>query len=147
MANGDVGAPRIRTAAMQPPTAGATSIIMRLQEAEVTTTEGAYPDAGLHNRHSSEQHLGVTCLVAGTVTVYAEHKTSGTTPESSVRVLKNEVEVVEWTEAFSTFAAKQVDVAVAVGDALILQQRVSGGTDSTWRNLRIYSNTPDMAVA
>jgi len=146
---GASGAPRIATAALKAPTAGTSHIIMRLQESEnasgsATTT---YPSAQFHNRHDEAQHLGVTCLVAGTITCYLQHRSGSST--SYVRILKNGVQLAEWgVSSVSGTVARQLNVSVAVGDSIIFQQRSGDGNLlGFWKLLRIYSNNPDMAVA
>lgn len=148
---GDASAPKVRTAALQAPAAGTSYLIMRLQEAEVGTgaTLTSYPTVGLHNRYSANQHLGVTCLVAGTITAYLQHR-GITFATSYVRVLKNGSVVTEWSTSSSTYQTRSVNISVAVGDTIIFQNRNASGsenTDSQWRYLRIYSNNPDFAVA
>jgi hypothetical protein len=147
LAEGAVGAPRIKTAALEPPTAGTDYLICRLQEAEVTHGGSVYVPVNEHRFFSASSHLGVTCLVTGTITAYLEHRRIGGV--DFVRVLKNGALVQEWSTTATTFQVRQVSVSVDVGDVIIFQHR--GGDDVgptfIWRRLRIYSNNPDFAVA
>ena len=150
IAEGAAGAPRIQTPALAPPTAGTAHIIRRVQEATISAATDVYPNPNNHDRFSHEHHLGVTVLVPGVITAYAEHRKSGgfASDSMSLRVLKNGSLVQEWTTSTttSTFIQRQVDISVDVGDVVIFQQRRSGGSGE-WRHLRIYSNNPNMAVA
>ena len=160
IAEGAAGAPRIQTAAIQdgavtaeklaPPTAGIAHLIMRLQEAEISTDGTAYTNVGFHNRRDERFHLGVTVLVPGVITAYVQHRRTITTGSliAYVRVLKNGVQVQEWSTTSSSFVTRQVDISVDVGDVIIFQQRISdNATSARWGSLRIYSNSPNMAVA
>ena len=153
IAEGAAGAPRIRTLAMQSPSVGDDHIIMRLQEGDQIRTDTSYPDTGLHNRANAGGHLGFTTLVSGVVRCYVEHRRgSGPSGSVDVRVLKNGSQIQAWTTSSTSYQTRIVDVSVEVGDVVIFQQR--SGLDGSlnvnnaeWRRLRVYSATPDMAVA
>jgi len=146
IANADAGAPLIKTIALQGSTAGTANLIMRLQEAEVVGGSGAYLDTRLHNRHNASDHLGVTCLIAGTITAYFEHqRVFGGSPDVFARVLKNGSQIQEWSTSSGTYQIRQVNISVSAGDVIIFQQKGDGF--QKWRNLRIYSNTPGFSVA
>lgn len=143
---GASGAPKIRAAAFQPPASGTDNIVMTVQDAEIETIIDTFTDAGLNNRADSGQHLGVVALVPGVITAYLEHRQVAS--RSVVRVLKNGSVVQSFNNDTTTFVAREIDVTVDVGDAVIFQHRCnSAGNAAAWRNLRIYSATPDMAVA
>lgn len=148
IAEGASGAPRVRTAALQAPASGTANLIFRLQDAEDSTSSTAYLDTAFNNRYSSGGHLGVMVLVAGVITCSAEHKASTTegTSSSDLRIVKNGVLVQEWNQNSTSYIARQVDVTVAVGDLVVFQQKGVDVATSFWRNLRIYSANPDMAV-
>ena len=151
IAEGAAGAPRIQTQALAPPTAGTAHIIRRVQEAGfLAGSDSDYPATGNHDKFSERQHLGVTVLVPGVITAYAQHRrvTGDQTP--AMRVLKNGALVQEWGITSSSFVARQVNISVDVGDVIIFQQRGDGGFNPSapeWRYLRIYSDNPNMAVA
>ena len=147
IAEGAAGAPRIQTSALAPPAAGTAHIIRRVQEAAFFTLALPYPDVGNHDRFSESRHLGVTVLVPGVITAYAEHRSSTPSVISFVRVLKNGVQVQEWSTSSTSFVTRQVDISVDVGDVIIFQQRAGSSIEVGWRLLRIYSNNPNMAVA
>ena len=150
IAEGAAGAPRVRTLAMQPPSAGDNHIIMRLQEADRFTDNSDYPVTGLNNRASSTQHLGFTALVAGVIRCYLQHRVTSSFGghSSNVRILKNRSTVQSWSTTSDSYQTRTVDVSVDVGDVVIFQNRVSDSAAQTrWRRLRVYSATPDMAVA
>ena len=156
MASGAAGAPRIQTPALNngvvtaeklaPPTAGTAHIIRRVQETPGVTGVDEYESAGEHDRLSRSRHLGVTVLVPGVITAYAQHRRSAGTTTPRMRVLKNGALVQEWGITSSSFVARQVNISVDVGDVVIFQQR-GNGSGCEWRLLRIYSNNPNMAVA
>lgn len=160
LAEGAVNAPRILTPAIQDdaitnaklasPAAGTSYLIMRLQEATVSLSQANnYLDPNFHNRVSAANHLGVTCLVAGTITAYLEHRVVSGGTASTVRILKNGSQLSSWTNIGGSFVARTLNISVAVGDAIIFQH-VGGQDESSvvqWRFLRIYSNNPDFAVA
>ena len=145
IAEGAVGAPMISTAALKGSTAGTANLIMRLQEVTTAASSSGYIDPGYHNRNDDRAHLGVTCLVAGTITAYLEHAQVAVGLTSFVRVLKNGVVVQEWSTTSATYQVRQVNISVDVGDAIIFQMRGDGF--SQWRHLRIYSGTPGFSVA
>jgi hypothetical protein len=149
IANGDAGAPKVKTTSLQGSTAGTANLIMRLQEATVSSNDNpSYLDVNFHNRISAGQHLGVTCLIDGTITAYLEHSRGvGSGGSAFVRVLKNGAQVQEWSTTSSGFVVRQVDVSVAAGDVIIFQQRDTSGGFASWRRLRVYSNTPGFSVA
>ena len=157
LASGGLGAPRIQTAAIQDeavtnaklagPTAGTANLICRLGESAFTTTSG-YSSATNGAYREPTSAMGVTCLVAGTVTAYLQHRrvSDGT---SFVRVLKNGSLVQQWSTT-GGFVARQVNIAVNVGDSIVFQHAFGDdgfGGSSEWQLLRIYSNTNNFAVA
>jgi len=137
----------IPTTSLRSPTAGTGHLIRRVQEETQDTTSTSYFSPDFHDRLATSAHLGVTCLVPGVITCYALHTSSVGFQSAFLRVLKNGVEVAEWTTINSSFVARSVNVSVAVGDVIIFQQRTGSASSSTWAQLRIYSNNPDMAVA
>ena len=151
IAEGAAGAPRIQTSALAPPTAGTAHIIRRVQETAFFTSALSYPAAGNHDKFSESQHLGVTVLVPGVITAYAEHRRVEGNQPALMRVLKNGALVQEWGVTSSSFVARQVNISVDVGDVVIFQQCADDSqipaSAPEWRFLRIYSNNPNMAVA
>lgn len=160
IAEGATGAPKIQTLGLaddcvtnnkiQSPSAGTGYLIRRLQDSVFSTDSTIYTTTGAFSGAYENRHLGVACLVSGTITVYAEHYASNSNNLSYLRVLKNGSQVIEWTTSSSAPVARQVNISVNIGDVIIFQQKVSGtfGTvASLWDNLRIYSNNPNFAVA
>ena len=148
LAAGSAGAPRIQTAALQPPAAGSTFILRRIQEEEVFTAETAYPGVGFHNAASAAQHLGFHALVSGIVRCEVWHRVSASSSISEVRVLKNGVPVATWTTNSTSLVQRLVDVSVVIGDEIIFQHRRSFGADlSVWRFIRVTSAHFSLAVA
>lgn len=156
IAEGASGAPKIQTAAiadeavttakLKGPTAGTGNIIYRLVgQTGVATTSQAYEDAGTWMR--SNKSISLTVLVSGTITCYLEHH--DILNDTDVRIMKNNALIQEWSHGDNTWKTRQVDVSVSVGDLIVFQQKASGGgsAQSEWRNVRVYSNTADMAVA
>lgn len=147
IAEGAAGAPRIRTVALQPPVAGDTYLINRLQDAEADTSNANYPNEHFHRYYSYSQHIGVLVLVAGSIRCKAEHRRTASGSNSTLRILKNGVQEIEWTaDPINTWYSRSYDLDVNVGDIVIFQQK-GGSAASRWRNLRIYSDNPDMAVS
>ena len=136
---------------LQPPTAGTNFLIRRLQEATTAVIfNTSYTDTGFYLGLDTGSHLGVTVLVAGTITAYLQHRRIGTSATSFVRVLKNGAQVAQWSTTSTSLQTRQVNISVAVGDVIIFQNRIStdsGTAGSEWRFLRIYSNNPNFAVA
>ena len=133
---------------LQPPTAGTNFLIRRLQESDAVTTSVDYADTGRYSGWSIGSHLGVTVLVAGTITAYLQHRRRVGGGTSFVRVVRNGSQVAQWSTTSTSFQTRQVNISVAVGDVIVFQQRVSAeGNTSEWRQLRIYSNNPNFAVA
>jgi hypothetical protein len=149
LTEGAVNAPKITNAALDPPTAGLGFLIRRIQNAEFSTDISSYPNVDLNDRALPDQHLGVTVLVSGVVTVYFEHKRdSGLAFTSLVRVLLNGSVAQEFGTGSTSYVSQTLNINVSVGDSITLQNRTnSPGQISFWRSLRIYSNTQNMAVS
>lgn len=170
VANGDSGAPNIQTNAiansavteskiatgavtnskLQPPAGGTGYLIFTLQDTQQGTNDGldAYPDPGRQDRYNAATHLGVTCLVAGTIRAYLEQLESAGHTNNCVRILKNGALVQEWCNPGGAAVARSVDISVSVGDRIVFQNKSgASGFTSLWQNLRIYSNNPNFAVA
>ena len=149
IAEGATGAPKVRTAALQPPVAGGTYLILMLLGAYNTTTTltSYYPtDLGTDQKYP-ENHRGFTVFVAGSIRCSVGHlaQSGGT---AYVRVLKNGVLVQEWSTTSTTEVTRTVDVTVSAGDRIEFQQRTSSGSFyAAWRNMVVYSDNPDFAVA
>jgi hypothetical protein len=151
IAEGAASAPKVRTTALQPPAGGGTYTLLRLLGAVESGNAGtAYLSAYL-NRAAvfSDAHIPFTVLVAGVVSVWLEHRASGALGATSyARVLKNGAVVTEWSTTSTTMVARAVDVSVAVGDVIAVQQRTSDGSWATyWTNIYVASANPDFAVA
>lgn len=151
IAEGSSGAPKIRTPALNPPVGGGAYTLLRLIGAiEVGCANTSYLSA-LLNRGAiySDSHIPFVVLVAGVVSVWLEHRASGTALATSyARVLKNGAVVIEWSTTSTTMVARAVDVTAAVGDVIAVQQRTSDGSwQSLWTNVYVASANPDFAVA
>ena len=148
LAQGADEAPKVRTVALQPPEAGQSFLIMRLQESEFETPETNFFPTRANNRASDTRHLGVTVLVPGVITCYLQHRLVFGDGSSEVRVIKNGSQVQSWSTSSNSFQTRSVDVSVDLGDSVVFQQRRTGDSGrSSFRRLRIYSANPDMAVA
>ena len=144
---GAAGAPKVRTVALQPPEAGQSFLIMRLQESAFSTVIQDFFPTEANNRASNSRHLGVTVLVPGVITCYAQHRLAAGSESSELRVIKNGSQVQSWSTSSTSFQTRSVDVSVDLGDSVVFQQRYTDSGESAWRRLRIYSANPDMAVA
>lgn len=148
IAEGAPGAPPILTAALKKPEAGTTALIMRLQESEESTNNSSYAPTQRQNRAAANAHVGVTCLVPGTITAYAEHRTQAVGSPVSMRICRNGVVLQEWETTSNDYVVRQLDIPVNIGDLVTFQQRAGNSTyQAQWRKLRIYSSTPNLAVA
>ena len=137
----------VTNAKLQPPTAGTTYAICQMVGATpvVVSSIATYPDLTAMKSLQSEQHMCVTCLVAGTITITLEHFT--TSGGSFVRAVKNGSLVQEWTTTSSSAVARSIDVSVALGDNIAIQHRSGASSDSSLQNVLINSNNPSFAVA
>ena len=146
IALGAAGAPRVLTAALQPPVAGDTHVLWSQNSTE--STAHGYHQPATHRYFDSSRHMGVLCLVPGTIRCRLEHRTSNSAASSFVRILRNGTQLAECSTASTTFVARTLDVAVTLGDQVIFQQRHVGTTGTAeWRNLQVSSANPNMAVA
>lgn len=151
IAEGASGAPKVMTAALQPPAAGDGFLIARLRTTEVGTTEINYMDGDAYRIDQTNRSLSVVCLVPGVIRCKMNHRAAQSSSASYVRVLKNGVQQAEFSTTSTINQSRQVDVSVAVGDVVTLQNRnafnSSASWISYWSSVAIYSATPDMAVA
>lgn len=138
IAEGASGAPKIRTAALQPPTAGSAPI-RRLKDFGVSLTSTSSPAGAFIDEGS----IGV--LVSGTIRVVSTIVVGGS-PSYTVSYRKNGT-------AFATYSASGLrfsDVSVTLGDRIDIIINASyggGGTVSvTCTEIKIESGTSDFAV-
>ena len=149
IAQGLPGAPRILTAALQPPVAGDTHVLWS-QNSAARTGATSYILPELHRYSNPDAHIGVLCLVPGTIRCSLEHRATSSVPAAGapfVRILRNGIQLAEWFTESATFVARTLDVEVALGDQVIFQQRRGNQVSPEWRNLRVSSANPNMAVA
>ena len=139
IAEGASGAPKILTAAMQPPTAGSNTI-RGIQAISATYTSPA-------SSANAELFEGsIVALVGGTVRVRSTVGTSGTVTSINVQYLKNGV-------AFATFTSTgtaSADVAVVLGDQIRISATINGGGSTgtvSLSDIRVESGTSNFAVA
>ena len=150
IAEGATGAPKVRTAALQPPVAGATYLILNLRgNLGLGTINTGYLTADFGTDPSSpEARRGFTVLVGGVIRCSVDHWIANAVTSSYVRVLKNGVQVQEFSTNSTAPVTQTVDVTVESGDRIEFQQRTGSATyTGYWRNLKVYSNNPDFAVA
>lgn len=139
IAEGAVGAPKIRTAALQPPTAGST-VIRRLND--ISASYVSPSSSGLASLF--EGSVGV--LVGGTIRVVSTIATSGLVHRFSVTYLKNGTTFATITSTGLQFS----DVIVAIGDRIEIGCSVNGGGSSgsvSLTEIKIESGTADFAVS
>ena len=140
IAEGASGAPKVRTVALQPPTAGST-VIRRLKN--ISASYVSPSNSGTASLF--EGSVGV--LVGGTIRVVSTIATGGTVTTWQVQYLKNGV-------AFATFSGGSTglqfsDVVVALGDKIEIGVSVNGGGASgsvSLTEIKIESGTADFAV-
>jgi len=140
LAEGASGAPKVRTAALQPPTSGSTPI-RRLKDFGTGSFDSTSTPASAFIEEGS---IGV--LVGGTIRVVSTIVVSGS-PTYTVSYRKNGT-------AFATYSASGVrfsDVAVAFGDNIDITISASygggGSVSVTCTDIKIESGTADFAVA
>lgn len=153
IAEGASGAPKVRTAALQPPVAGDGFLISRILEQTKSNSNAnpinSYLSTELQNYkyHDAGSQISFVVLVPGTIRLKYSHSNISSVAISYVRVLKNSTQISETSVSGTTFVEKTTDISVATGDVITLQQRSSSSFASLWTNVRVYSATPDMAVA
>jgi hypothetical protein len=131
--------------AFQRPIAGSTYLVCRIQESEEPATLTGYRDPGENKGSDIGHHLGVNILVKGVLRFSVEHEgTLGQT--STVRILKNGVQVNEWSQ-LGTWITRVQDISVDIGDVIIFQHKTTGGVTARWRNLLVYSGVKTFACA
>ena len=158
IAGGAAGAPRIQMDALDlgvvsnekidPPTAGLGTLIYTMREAEEIVSAGT--SATIPEPGRVGEYL-VHCLVAGTITVYFElAKNPGTSGGGGATVFRNFTSIGSGFNFNDrpNYASHTVNVPVNVGDFVSIRKFSSvANTSHWWRRLRIYSNTPNFAVA
>jgi hypothetical protein len=137
-------------AGLPAPTAGDIVILRLLGSiafSNATISYSSNTQAGISD--STGITLGCTVVIAGTIRVKGEHARNPSDARTSYfRVLKNGTQVQEWSTTSTTYQARSVDVSVAVGDNITVQQRTSNSTSSSdWRNLTICSGVSTPAVS
>lgn len=141
LAEGASGAPKVRTAALKPPTSGST-VIRTLKGFSASYVS---PDNSA-SATISEGSIGV--LVGGTIRVVSTIALGGSVTTWQVQYLKNGI-------AFATFSGGSTglqfsDVVVALGDRITIGATVNGGGSSgsiTLTDIKIESGTADFAVS
>ena len=146
IAEGATGAPKVRTAALQPPSAGDIRLLSLIRTS-IASTLTAYPSSGYDLEQSNPSHRAFTVMVAGTIRCKVSHYRGPVAETSYVRVLKNDVLVQEWSTTSATPVERVVDVAVAVGDIIAFQHRSVSGNTVYMGVIGAYSGTSDFAVA
>lgn len=137
IAEGAAGAPRVQTAAMEPPAAGSVVI-------------ARYPNGGGATTNTSiTLPFHVNVLVAGVIRFAATMQSSSATGTQTLTLRKNGTTVATLTITGTTAATvKTADITVAVGDTLTATLISSSGTITiTVSNIEIRSNSANLAVA
>jgi hypothetical protein len=129
---GASGAPSILNAAFRSVAVGA--VISWARPDEQATTDTAYPATGIADLPNSSI---IRVYADGTVRIKGSHKTSNAGSNSSYRILKNGVLVIQHLTVSLTLIAQSDDVSVAFGDVIELQHHSSGGDTSTLSLLSI----------
>jgi hypothetical protein len=156
LANGDAGAPRIKTVALEPPGAGDGFLIGRFFAGHETVFAysvmyyGPTAVSGLFSEPDFyPTALGFSVLVGGTIRLKFDQRSNINAKTTYVRVLKNGTQVIEYANTSSSFVTRSLDITVSAGDNITLQGRTSSGGDGfpVIRNVYVYSNNPNFAVA
>ena len=148
LADGAAGAPKVQTKALEGPVAGNAHVIHNLQLGAVSTTLTGFPPTQANRLASAEQHVGVLCLVDGSIRCTAQHRSvDGGTRRSRLRILRNGTQLIEWTTTSTSFQSRQLDVTVSAGDIVVFQHRSSSSiSPAEWQNIRILSANPNLTV-
>ena len=138
LTEGASGAPKVRTAALQPPTAGSAPI-RRLRDFSLTQASSGSTSGIMH-----EQSIGV--LVGGTVRMVCTIAASGSPTTFVTQFRKNGTAVATYT---NLTGVRFSDISVALGDRLDFFVFFSTGTYATvtLTDIKIESGTADFAVA
>jgi len=145
LANGDAGAPRIKTVALEPPVAGDLYVIARLLPNLDLIVFGL--DAGTYSNQTIvngrfEDSYGFTTLVSGTIRVSFDHRGIN----AKCRLLKNGSVIATYDINTASWVSRSIDISVSVGDNITLQAYFPS-TDHFVKNYRVLSNNPNFAVA
>ena len=138
LAEGASGAPKVRTAALQPPTAGSAPI-RRLKDFSLVLS-----GSGSGSALMDEASVGV--LVPGTIRVVTTIASSGSPTTFTTSFRKNGVAFATYT---NLTGVRFSDVAVSLGDRIDIQVTASTGSSCTitLTDNKIESGTADFAVA
>jgi len=82
----------------------------------------------------------------GVVRVKFKHRSSTSGQESRARILKNGVEVQEWSTTTTVLTERSVDISIAYGDDITLQHRLVGTGGSYVLDLRFSAAENNLAV-
>lgn len=145
IAEGAPGAPRVRTSALVAPAAGNVVLARYANSsgATVVSTNTAYGNPADVTRGSAAVFQ---VLRGGTVRAAVEHRANVAFGQARVRVLRNTTVMQEWSTSSDSYSNRSIDFSVSAGDWIVFQQRVTDVGQSIWRNVRVMSNSQNLAV-
>jgi hypothetical protein len=139
LANGDAGAPRIKSKAI------VRSLSVAVGNNIMASNNSV---SGLIGNSYVEVYSYTSQTVIGSVRIYAEQYTDGNFVGSYLRFLKNGVQLAVWYMASSTPTARTFDTAIALGDRVSIEMYggfcdSEGNCSSVYvRNRRILVDRP-----
>lgn len=127
-------------------TAGDTVIYRVVGNGDAATNDTQYPNS-LSIHYVQSRCFPIRSLANGTIRLKLEQFTDSAASTSYVRVLQNEVAQIEWTTASLTPVPRTLDITVAIGDVVVVQQRTSGtGALVNIQNCTVCASTLTAAV-
>jgi len=136
IAEGAAGAPKIDILGLENGDIAAGDAVSWKQSGLQSTTQTSYLSAGVSDDPTAS--IGIRVYCEGTVRIDFTHYSTGPSESSIVRILKNDIQIIEFTNTGTTHATQTYDIAVVFGDIIGLQQKSSFyGEGAAWFGLRI----------
>jgi hypothetical protein len=137
IAEGDVSAPNIQIAAIEPPTSGAsTYLIADFVTSQIDTTSSAYAS----QKYKANDSVRQSFIAAQTGGYRISVNLTGTSP--AARVFVNGLLISEQTGVgFKTW-----DISVSKAQLVMIQLKSNSGT-SGWKSVQVFSGTRCLSVS
>lgn len=130
------GAPKIVAAAFERSTAN-TGLQIWTSHDQRDTAERSYRSTSSYD--DEFRSVGVRFFGGGSVRMSLKHRAVASGNDARIRVLKNGIQLTEWTTTSTTASTRTQNVTVEVGDILVFQQVAVSGS-SRWSELQITAN-------
>ena len=136
IAEGAAGAPKIDILGLENGDIAAGGVASWKRSRLTSTVATSYLGTGVSD--SSDQSIGIRVYCEGSVRVDFTHYAIDVTTSSSVRILKNDIELVEFVTVGLTQIPQTYDLSVVFGDVITLQNKSSASIfASAWFGLTI----------